>query len=255
MTRLDTTLSDRPPLPAAVGQLAQKAVAMRVRNRQRLPLDGGADETFYLVKSGVFLVRAAMPGARGQILGILFPGDVVRTQALPAVHGTSLISTVAGAEVLRLRGAAVKALAEADPAVAGFLADRMADHAGRIGFRGFIIAGLTGEERVAALIVEFARRVGTPVAGGLIFDMPLTRTDIADYLALNADTVSRILTRLREKGLVATMGRRRILCRDLSELERCCRVAPILERMLSAPAEAAFHAASLPRGNTHDPND
>jgi CRP-like cAMP-binding protein len=216
---------------AIAKRLAEHAVAVRPRSRQRLPLTAAPDEVLYLVQSGVFLLRTAMPNANSQILSILYPGDLIRSHAVPPMEGAALMAAGEGAEVLRLRWSTVKALTETDPELARYVSDRLADQSARLALHNMIIAGLTGEERVAALITELALRIGKPVPAGLVFDMPLTRSDVADHLALNADTVSRIVSRLRSWGLIAATGRKRLVCRDIAALKSRCPVAGTLQQM------------------------
>ena len=205
-------------------KLTEHGVTVRARNRQRLSLDGGSDEALYLVRRGVFFVKTMAPPGRSQILTILFPGDLIWPRALPSIPHASLVAASAGAEVLRLRAAAVMPLAEADAGVATFIAERMVGLAARMAQRGIMIAGFTGEERVAALLAELGDRIGTPVGAGVAFDMPLTRSDIADHLALNSDTVSRIVSRLRARGAISMTGRHRLFCRDVAALRQWCEV-------------------------------
>lgn len=51
--------------------------------------------------------------------------------------------------------------------------------------------------------MALARRQGCERKGDAIH-LPMTRTDIADYLGLTIETVSRGFTRLRKEGLIAT---------------------------------------------------
>jgi CRP/FNR family transcriptional regulator len=198
--------------------LSEQGVTIRARHRQRLALEAGPDEALYLVRRGVFFVGGGMPGARSQILSLLYPGDLISPRALPAMRQAGLIATSSGAEVLRLRCEAAKALADADSGIALFITDRMTELAARMALRGVMIAGLTGEQRVAALFMELAQRIGKRVGSGLMFEMPMTRIEISEYLALNADTVSRTVSRLRAKGTITRMGGRRFLFREDADL-------------------------------------
>ena len=59
-----------------------------------------------------------------------------------------------------------------------------------------------------ALLLQAACRLGTSTGGAIAFDMPLSRNEVAEYLALNADTLSRIMSRLvREKRAGALQPR------------------------------------------------
>ena len=69
-------------------------------------------------------------------------------------------------------------------------------------------------EKVAAFLVDMAERL----SGGS-FDLPMCRADIADYLGLTIETVSRTLTRLeRDRIIVLPAGRRTIVLRDAARL-------------------------------------
>ena len=64
---------------------------------------------------------------------------------------------------------------------------------------------------------------GTPSpAGGIVIviDMPFRRNDLADYLGLNPDTLSRIVARLRRDGILRHSARSRALVRDFRALAR-----------------------------------
>jgi CRP/FNR family nitrogen fixation transcriptional regulator len=68
-------------------------------------------------------------------------------------------------------------------------------------------------ERVAAFLSDMSERQG----GLLEVDLPMTRMDIADYLGLTIETVSRVLTKLKNRGVVRLPSQRRveILKRDV----------------------------------------
>ena len=75
------------------------------------------------------------------------------------------------------------------------------------------------QQKVATFLIELALRTGTPSAGGgVAFDLPLSRTDVADYLGLNADTLSRTMSRLRSSGVLTHTDRNRAVVRDFRAL-------------------------------------
>jgi len=56
----------------------------------------------------------------------------------------------------------------------------------------------------------------------VVFDLPLTRADIADFLGLTVETVSRQFTKLRTEKIIEITTRRHILIPDLNILKKCC---------------------------------
>jgi CRP/FNR family transcriptional regulator len=82
----------------------------------------------------------------------------------------------------------------------------------------------SAKERVAALLILIARRLA-PAADGavqspLTIELPLSRAEIADYLGLRLETVSRQLNRLEAAAVIKRVARRGITISDPRELER-----------------------------------
>jgi CRP/FNR family transcriptional regulator, anaerobic regulatory protein len=78
-------------------------------------------------------------------------------------------------------------------------------------------------ERVASLLCIIGRRTRVagcaPLADNYAeFDLPLSRSDLADYLGLTLETVSRSISRLKRKGLIELRSRREIVVPDLELL-------------------------------------
>lgn len=225
------------PTQTVIAKIEPYAVKIPARRRQKLAIPQAADETLYYVRRGILLTHAEFPPGRSTVLSILYAGDVFSPLSMPHLPGAKLTSAVDGAEVWRLRGAAISRLASTDPTVERFVSRRLAEQSARLALHNVLIAGLEGYERVVALITELAQRIGTRSNGGITLDMPLSRTELAGYLALNADTVSRIFSRLRSEGIIAKGGHGRLICRDLSALEQ--RLPPALADIQQASAEVS----------------
>ncbi len=58
------------------------------------------------------------------------------------------------------------------------------------------------EQRVAAVLLHFARKAGTKQENGILIDMPLSRQDVADMTGAQVETVSRVMSEFRRKGLI-----------------------------------------------------
>jgi CRP/FNR family nitrogen fixation transcriptional regulator len=71
-------------------------------------------------------------------------------------------------------------------------------------------------ERVAGLLVDLAERTGAKKE----LDVPMSRQDMADYLGLTIETVSRTLTQLQADGVIAIPTTRHIVLRDTAALRR-----------------------------------
>ncbi|TGW06364.1 Crp/Fnr family transcriptional regulator, partial [Mesorhizobium sp. M2D.F.Ca.ET.145.01.1.1] len=82
----------------------------------------------------------------------------------------------------------------------------------------------SASEKVASFLLMIARNIdptADSAAGSTTFDLPLTRADIADFLGLTIETVSRQLTRLRKDGVIRIENSRHVTVDSLSRLNRC----------------------------------
>ena len=80
-------------------------------------------------------------------------------------------------------------------------------------------------EKVASFLLLIARNIDpadSPEKGTVSFDLPLMRADIADFLGLTIETVSRQLTKLRAAGVIRIENNRHISVEDIKRLEIRC---------------------------------
>ena len=72
----------------------------------------------------------------------------------------------------------------------------------------------SAHERVAGFLLEMGERSSSPNE----FDLPMSRQDIADYLGLTIETVSRTLTSLENSSAISLPSARRVVLRDRTAL-------------------------------------
>lgn len=181
-----------------------------------------------MVRSGLLILHTLPPGKHRQLLALLYPCDVFRAAYGPPLPASALSAVNAG-ELWRLPARTFESLLSADAALALHLSQKLADQHARSILHVAMLGTLNGEERVASFLIELALRLGTPCLNGITFEIPLSRSDIADYLALNADTLSRIMSRLKGRGLVAQTGRGRAVVPDWKAL---CQQTPIASALI-----------------------
>ena len=80
-----------------------------------------------------------------------------------------------------------------------------------------LLAGEPLEQRLAAMLLLIADKMGRPWDGGILLDVPLTREDLASMTGAAPESVSRLLSGWRREGLIDS-GRRWIAVRDLKAL-------------------------------------
>jgi len=81
-----------------------------------------------------------------------------------------------------------------------------------------VVGRQTAIERIAAFLVDMAARQGDLDQ----IELPMSRQDIGDYLGLTIETVSRVLSRLRDKGVLKFHGLRTLEIRKSEALRSLC---------------------------------
>ena len=79
----------------------------------------------------------------------------------------------------------------------------------------------TAGEKVASFLLLIVRNIdpyANPPENTVSFDLPLTRGDIADFLGLTLETVSRQISALKSEGVIVLDGKRRVIVPDIRKL-------------------------------------
>lgn len=167
----------------------------------------------YKVVSGTVRAYKILTDGRRQIGAFHLPGDVFGLEA--GERHTFSAEAIGEATVLVVRRSMVTALAQRDGDVANQLWILTARELHRVQEHMLLLIR-NAQERVAAFLLEMAGRV--PAADAI--DLPMSRQDIADYLGLTIETVSRTLTQLEATAAIALPSSRRVVLRDRRALDR-----------------------------------
>ena len=84
----------------------------------------------------------------------------------------------------------------------------------------FVLGRKNAAERLSFFFLHLAKRQHVRVSGGNVIELPMTRVDVADFLGLTVETVSRTFTRLKADGLINMPSLNRVEIPDFSRLER-----------------------------------
>lgn len=200
------------------------ATNVRVRVRQRIAVSVDHAETVFIVRSGLLALNVQIEGRGRKLLQLLYPGEVFLSSCAPPLPEVSLVG-LAASEAWRMSWAMLEGLMGQDASLARAYMQQAARQSAYMSLHAAAISALTGEERVATFLLEQVMRLGRKTTGGIAFELPMSREDIADYLALNADTLSRIMSRMRASGVVTIAGRGHALMRDVAQLRALSPIA------------------------------
>lgn len=198
-----------------VRDLDSHATQIHAQPRKNLFIEPGADadEVIYLVLAGFVVLECKPENERRRILRTLYPGDIFRASFAPPIGGIGLLAAMPS-NLLRLKWRKFEDLMKSEKVISDHYHQRLANQEARLALHAGVLGGLTAQARVASLLIEFALCMGQPSTDGVSFDLPLSRAEMADYLALNADTLSRIISRLKSKGVISQSGRQKIFAHN-----------------------------------------
>lgn len=201
---------ERNPLQA----LESFAVSLRCRRGQAICNDEAASEYWYRVISGVAKRYSERPSGRRQIVGLLLPGDFF---GLP-VHGQSAVeAAVNDTLVVCYPRHRVEMLADHNPAVGREMRKMSCETISRLQEQILILGRTSALKKVGSFLLMIARRF--PNDGQSHILLPITRYDIAEYLGLSIETVSRALSELRRAEIIKCAGARRVNILNPAALE------------------------------------
>ncbi len=175
------------------------------------------------VLSGVVKLTKTLPDGRQQIVGLQFAPDFLgrpfRKESVINVEATTDVS------LCSFPKATMDKLIRDTPDLEHRLLQQTLNELDEARDWMVTLGRKTASEKVASFLLMIARHIDPgldPAARSTSFDLPLTRADIADFLGLTIETVSRQLTRLRTDGVIVIENNRHITVSSMARLEARC---------------------------------
>ena len=166
----------------------------------------------YKVLSGAVRTYKILSDGRRQVGGFYLPGDIFGLEF--ADEHTLSAEAISDAKVLVVKRSALSALAGRDASVAQQLFALTGRELHRVQDRILLLIK-NARERVASFLLEMAERASE----NNTIELPMSRQDIADYLGLTIETVSRTLTALETAAAIeVSTSSRRIVLRNRAAL-------------------------------------
>ncbi len=172
------------------------------------------------VVSGIATLTQTMEDGRTQMVGLLLPSDFV---GRPGRDGAAY-NVVATSDIVMccFRKKPFEELMAKTPHIAHRLLEMTLDELDAAREWMLVLGRKTAREKIASLLAIIARRDASLSSGGaadqMVFDLPLTREAMADYLGLTLETVSRQMSALKKDGVIELQGKRHVTIPDMGRL-------------------------------------
>lgn len=171
------------------------------------------------VRSGTVKTYVTDANGREQVQGFYLPGEMIGLNAISQSRYPCNAVALEPTVLCRFSFPSMAALATRMPGVQQQMFRLLSED---IGKAALLAGNYTADERMAAFLVSLSRRYAERGFSPTRFVLTMTRTDIANYLRLAAESVSRVFRRFQDDGLIR-VDRREIEILQPSALEELAR--------------------------------
>ena len=199
-------------------QIASLVDVVDFTRGRMLAREGDVGRGLFILSQGTVKLSKTLSGDRVQIVAFRGAGDIVGLHRSYTPWPVT-VEAVSNGSAFRLGWDDLRRLALNHPQVDRVLLDLAGDEVASLQQHLLTLGRKTTEEKVASFLLAFYRSGGLQPHARREIQLPMRRTEIADYLGLTTASVSRELTRLRKEGIVAIPRPSRIVMLDHARLQ------------------------------------
>lgn len=199
------------------------ASVRRLESREHVCREGETKHYIYQVEQGAVCLYRSMPDGHRQIMDFAYPGDFVGL-------GTSERHLLSGQAIgiTRLRCipvSTIRQLAGRNPEFCFQLYEALSAELSAARDLLVTVGTRSATERLASFLIALSRRNERAGFSPNRIVLPMLRSDIADFLSLTVETVSRTFTRLKLRGIIDLPQSTVVIINNRDELEQVAGLA------------------------------
>ena len=194
----------------------------RIRAGQCLITDTCVANAIYVVRTGVFKVVALDAEGMEQVIGFPMLGDIIGLEAFGDGHYRASAYALEDSEVVVLSLTRLAALSKQYQGIEQMMYRCMAQALVREQDHLWALGSQSAQARVAQFLLNTANRYGVAGYSSKTFVLRMSRQELASFLGLTIETVSRTLSAMQKLALIQVAGRQIDLC-DVTQLRKLCR--------------------------------
>lgn len=192
-----------PPRGSELSFFGPEATTLSFAPRKTVCLEEDPAGHIYRVRTGTVKTYKFLADGRRQVTGFLFPGDIFGLHADGAyVYSAEAVTDCIVESLARRR---LDAAFDRDPALQRRFLTALSNELVAAQEQLLLLGRRSAEEKLAWFLLMLAERYDA-ADSGTVMHLPMRGTDIADYLGLTAETVSRTLSQFKRQGLVRAVA-------------------------------------------------
>ncbi|MBT3370139.1 MAG: helix-turn-helix domain-containing protein [Rhodospirillaceae bacterium] len=185
---------------------------------ESLFMEGDRAASFFTVLNGCLRLSKLLPDGRRQITGFVLPGEFIGLS--PGTTHAYNAEALVEANLCRFALGDLERISDENPAMKGRLLDMTNANLARAQEHMLLLGRMTALEKIASFLCNLIERASAADLSHDPLILPMSRADIADYLGLTIETVSRTFTRLKTDKLISLPEHNQVEVNDMPELRR-----------------------------------
>ncbi|MGQ7275457.1 fumarate/nitrate reduction transcriptional regulator Fnr [Marinobacter sp. V034] len=181
--------------------------------RQREPF-----RSCYAVRSGAIKTYILTDRGEEQITGFYLPGEIIGFDSMGADNYACSAKALERSSLCEFAFDKMESLAQQLPNLQHHLFQLMSNEIKNSQTLSVQLSKHTADERIAAMLLSLSSRFSRRRLSPTELTLPMARHDIANYLGLAVETVSRVMTRFHKSGLIEAQGRN-VTLKDVEGLQ------------------------------------
>nr|WP_232465364.1 cyclic nucleotide-binding domain-containing protein [Oleiphilus messinensis] len=163
--------------------------------------------SLYIVRVGAVKTFVKSDDGTDQITNFHLPGDIIGTDGFVTGRYGATAAALETTTVCELPYPKIEFLTTKIPELQRFLFQKMAYEIQQHKKMSYLLSRRSAEQKLATLLINTSRHLEKRRLLNTSFTLPMTRTDLSNYLGLAIETVSRVLTRFHKMKIVTVEGR------------------------------------------------
>jgi len=164
-------------------------------------------ESVYAVRSGSFKSYVLSAGGGSRVTGFYLPGEIIGMEGIASKNYANSTQALEHSSICEIPFTQLEKLSHQLPNLQHHFFAIMGNEIAKDQQVHTLLSSYTAEERTASFLLGLSSRYARVGLSPTRFLLPMTRSDIGEYLGLTVETVSRILTALQRKGFIEVNNR------------------------------------------------
>lgn len=203
---------------AALTQLEDLHVLCELAPEESLFMEGDQAVSFFTVLQGSLRLSKLLPDGRRQITGFVLPGEFIGLS--PSTSHDQNAEALVESSLCRFSIGELERIGEDNPAMKSRLLEMTNISLVRAQEHMLLLGRMTALEKIASFLCNLIDRASAADLPSEPLALPMSRADIADYLGLTIETVSRTFTKLKTEGLISLPEHNQVQVDDMEGLHR-----------------------------------